>query len=679
SCAGGTVYAYDYLSGEQKWSLPLIRQNVSISHLSNDHKLIGASDVDEIQLISDDGKAYKNLWFPEGQSGYIRDFAWSKDDSKIAVNIRDSVTSYRIGIFDVESGELNSFDEPLNGVLYMEFNDDGTLYVLEDRRNDYSSLIRNVETNIVSDYVLHAYKDDTETFEFAVKDNSLFDEIAVLSKGEDIIFVFGNHIYLIDTKGNLKNTYNVRGTISKVIFSLDENIYLSCSNGYVGDLYFDDGHSVLIKNFPEAYDDIQTIESSNFVGLNFLVLKDGNIQIFENVYDDSLSYFEEVPFNFSPQEKVIDGDLMMVKADNLICFADLHNKNIISAYMMADNAYYHLLDIYDSKGYVLMCESGKQCSLLVIDARNGELLNTETLNMTDFYEGQGYFSFPLELYESIFYDGFYAYPSAVSVYDHTLYYHDINSLNTIHIYDLKDGQERSIKVDLGSWLLVNNNNYFYPSELLVFDNGNKIYTVAHDFSKDEPLSYRKGLWIDVNDSSVHVLEDIPSSGFYAYGKDDILVYSDENNINIIDTAKDSTTKIPASQKALAFYYHENRLYVLNPDSTLEIYEHNRQIRKVILEGNDISFCPNKLVRFEVHDKELFIYVDTLLYIVNLDSDSSRTLYDFQENVLGAHGDDFVVYAYDGRKKDFMFYLGEYKRYTLDEMIERAYRQLEEFK
>ena len=680
ACGGSKVYAYDYLDGVQKWSLSLKHSNLSVSHSSSDHKLIGICDADLVRTVDTDGKQLQELKLPEGHEGSIRDFAWSNDGNMIAVYTRDASYNYRIGIFDLNTEEFTLFNEILNGVLYMEFAEDETLYVLEDRRSDYSSAIRNVETNIVSDYVLHAYRNDKEIYELSLETNSMFDEIKAISRNEDTVFVFGNQIYLIDRQGRIKDTCNVKGTISKVFYSTDDNIHISCSNGYVGDLFYADGHSVLIKNFPEAYDEILTTINTGFGGLNFYVLKDGDIKIFENAYDDSLICFEGVSFYNAVQEKVIDGDLMMIKADDLICFADLEKKTFISSYSMEENAYYHLLDLYESKGYVLKCESGKNSLLLTIDPSNGRIIESQDLSMSDFYESQGAFTYPLDLNESIFFDQYYAYPSSISVYDHRLFYHDHNDLNTIHIYDLKTKQEKMIKPELGNMLLVNSKPYLYPSELLVFDGGNKLYTTAHDFSVEEPLSERSALWIDLTDSSVHFLEKTPSSGFYASAAGNTLVYSDEDDLNVISTTEGKSMQIPSSQKAISFFCYENRLYVVNPDSSLVIYENGQEIRKVSLESNlDISMCPNKLVRFEVHGRELFVYIDTMLFVINLDSDSTRTLYDFQENVLGYCNDSFVVFGYDGRKNDSLIYLGEYKRYSLDELIERAHRQLAEFK
>ena len=681
ACSNEEVFSYDFLKGEKIWSMPLKHQTFSISHPSDDHKLIACSNADVIEILIDEGKLELELSLPEGYEGYIRDFAWSKDGKLIAVNTRDTVSdSYKVGIFDLENEAFTDFEKKMNGILYMEFCEDGTLFVLEDMRKDYSSLIRSVETNVVSNYILHAYKDSREAYELSFDSSSLFDEIKVLDKGDDHLFVFGNQVYLIDQKGNIVQTYSVRGTISKVFYSSDDNIHIACDNGYVGDLYFEDGHSVLIKNFPEAYDDIETTINNKAGGLNFYVLKDGDIKLFENTYDDSLITFEEAPFYLPPQEKIIDGELMMVKADNVICFADLKGITISSAIRMEENTYYHLLDLFEDKGFILKCESKKACLLLTVDAHDGNIIESRELLFKDFYENQGFFDFPLNINEAIFFDQFYAYPSAIVSYDHKLYYHDFFDLNTIHIYDLKSKEERTVKPDLGNMFLVNNNNsYFYPSELQIFDNGNKIYATAHDFSTDKPLSHRFALYIDLNDSSVHYLDKVPSAGFYSYGRDDILVYSDDNAVNIVDTDKNNLIEIPSPQKAISYFHYENRLYMVNPDSTLVIYEEGKPIRKIVLESNiDISMCPNKLVRFEVHDRELFVYIDTMLFIVNLDSDSERTLYDYQENVLGYIDDCFIVFGYDGRKNDSLIYLGEYKRYSLSELIERANRQLEEF-
>jgi len=49
-----------------------------------------------------------------------------------------------------------------------------------------------------------------------------------------------------------------------------------------------------------------------------------------------------------------------------------------------------------------------------------------------------------------------------------------------------------------------------------------------------------------------------------------------------------------------------------------------------------------------------------------------------DKVLGYIGDRFIVYGYDETKEDIRYYLGEYKRHDVQELIDIGNNQLEHF-
>ena len=131
---------------------------------------------------------------------------------------------------------------------------------------------------------------------------------------------------------------------------------------------------------------------------------------------------------------------------------------------------------------------------------------------------------------------------------------------------------------------------------------------------------------------------------------------------------------------MAFTSHQGKIYCVYPDGTLKIYQGENELRSIELSDKGDFYSSKKMIRFEFIDQELFLYNDEVLYVIDLDSDSSRPLLEVNGNMLDYYKDknEFLVYAYELKKLDLTYALASYKRYSIEELIERANEQLNNY-
>ena len=673
------IVSYNYLTGESNWKTELKYQSLSKAKISNNKKYICASDSFALQITDENGKPYLSLPLPEDENGYITDFVWSNDDNYIGVIIKES-SLYKVSIFNLETYDYITTPDIFDSVPTIIFDDNNRLYVLDDNRISESTYYKNNESNYYGSFILNVYDNVNKLYDLTINTNDvIYDREILFTSDNKPILILGKNIYLINDNGNIDNTYSVNSSILDVLAYSDEYIIVSCINGYQGTLWLQDGSSSLIKFYPEDYDHIEVSYDEDGLSNSYYVLKDGNINVYEGLYDENITYYDNHDLYYPPQELIHDDKTIIFKADNNIYITDIDSTNINILLEMNDDSYYHLLDIYDNKAYIMICANYGETQLLVIDTDDYRLLETIDLNIEDFYISNDFLNYPLERSETIFTDHYYKYPSSIVCVDHKLYYHDFNNTNTIYTYDLKTNTKNEYKLDLGVYILFNNNNnYYYPSELYVLDD-NKIATVAYDFTNSNSIDNKKILLLNLNDGSVDIFDDKPGTSFIVGGSKDILVYSSEQQINICNLKNNSIKTISyTSEKASALYYENNILYVLYPNNELVIYKDEKEIRRIVLSDIDYYSSFNKLLRFELIDNELFIYSDTALNVINLDSDDTTPLLSIDGSVLTYMNNKFIVYGYNASNKNIKYNLAKFNRYTDQELIDRAYNQLEKF-
>ena len=143
--------------------------------------------------------------------------------------------------------------------------------------------------------------------------------------------------------------------------------------------------------------------------------------------------------------------------------------------------------------------------------------------------------------------------------------------------------------------------------------------------------------------------------------------------------------IPYSgEKAKSFSWYAGQLYCAFPDGSLVIYENGEEIRRVPLSFDlSLDVITGKEFRYEFTPTRLYLYCNGNMNVVSLDSDSNTAVY-YASSVLGRLEDrqELIAYSLNPEKVyqngEMNLYLGAFREYSVDELIERARQQLEHY-
>ena len=675
----GVVMAFDYLSGKQEWSQALNYQVMELVRVSNNRQLVAAGDSNAIQVMDINGVPEASFRLPEDIDGYVYDFCWSKDDKKFGVVIRHTDSTYTLAVIDYESGEFKKLSDNYGKIIDFEFTYDGTLYLLATSNSTSTYFTQSNEYYFNGNYSFLSYKDNKQVFNTTIENSGELDKVKVLERNDnEIILVLGSDIYLIGKDGKINKDYTLSSSINTILQNNEEYLDVLCRNGYRGTVWLDSGDACLERSFPENISDLKLVNGANLIQSKYIILNKGDLAIYESLYDDSISFIDGQGFYYPPDEIISSSNKMVVKSYNQICFVDMTEEKIQESKALNEGEYYHLLDIVDDHVYILhILEDGN--SVLQEYDWKATLLNETKLDLYDETISRDVLNYPLSRTESIYLDNNYAENSSFVVKDHKLYMHDLNKPNTIRIYDLISKEEKSVEADLKTSFMVNTKGYFYPSELLVSPEGNKIFSVAHDFENGYEFN---AYLIDTENSETNKLTIAPGEGFCGDMSDDKLFYSSSDAIVVSDLKGSVLYQIPyTGQRAVNMKYHNGLLYVIYPQGELIVYKDDRQIRTISLSGEDLSKLDHKQFKMIFTEKEILVIEEDCLDVISLDSDSSSPLFQIPRNALTYFEDQdkYLLYSYDPKKIDTYYRLATYKRQPIDSLIQRAQIQLEEYK
>ena len=683
-CFNDEIESFSYVSGEKIWSVPLVNKTLGKSALSSTGELIGLIDSYKVSILDNDGNEKSSFELSEDSESYISDLAWNRSDSQLALMLRGSQTEYNIALYDPESSELSVLDENFNNIIYFGFDDKDTLYVVDDPGGLSSYDMINFSSVVNKKYQLSAYSGVNKKYETAIDNSFAPKDVEIIGHDEEsVCLILGNGIYQIDEAGNILNSYQMNSSISKVLSYDSQTIIYACTDGYLGTFYFGNGTASLIRSFPKNFTDIQKIMSRlNAMFSHFAVLYDGDIYLYEYVYDDSLEYYTMNTHEYPPDEHLLSGDKLIYAAYDTIGVADLNDSRVIGTCKLEENSYYHLLDVIDDTAYLLKATAPEgNLSIVSFDMLDQKIKDEKELGIYDveivYNLTYGIYSLPFSWQEKIDINYNYVYPSALICKDHVLYYHDYEQPNLIRILDLQTGETKEADIDPdGRVMIMLDGKMVLPSELLLDEENGYLLTSALGKGAD-----RCGVLIDLNSNETIILEEDSEDDFLASIGDNMAIISNSYSIDVYNYQGELQYRIPyTSEKAMAFTSHQGKIYCVYPDGTLKIYQGENEVRSIELSDKGDFYSSKKMIRFEFIDQELFLYNDEVLYVIDLDSDSSRPLLEVNGNVLDYYKDknEFLVYAYELKKLDLTYALASYKRYSIEELIERANEQLNNY-
>lgn len=671
--SNGKVYAYDYLSGELVFDLELKYQSIGITHLSNDKKLIGAADSWAIQIMNTEGVPQMSLPLPEDYNGYIVDLKWSKDDKYIAVKLRDFEYGYQIGVFDLNDYKFHLLDLNKLNVEYFAFDDLNNLHVVSSNNKSQTMILSETKMIIDNTYYYSLFNPFEKVFESEIIDNSEVSYIEAFRLDNYNVLAIGSNVYKIDDTGKVINEYRFDSPIKSVLSHNEEFIDVLCEDGFLGSLFMN-GYISLVKTFPVGVDRIDSLTSKDNQINRYIVLNNNNLMLFENYYDSSIEYLGDESFSYESDEYLRLDDKAMMKSDNTILFINLLDNKIQTKYEIEEGEYYHLLDIIEDSAYLLNINNVGKYRIVEVDFNTGKIIDENVLDISDYYISNGLLDYPLNRQERLYLDRYYTNSSIFVCKNHKVYINNYIYGNVISVYDLVTRNVEELNIDLTDNVLISVGAYNYPSEMLVSDDGKYILSKQSDINTLKQ-SY---VLININDKNSITLDCLPSEGFVGDISDKVVVSSQDGiytydlNGNLLETISYN------SLIATSIKYHDGKIYAIYPDGNLYIYKDTNVIRQINL-GN-VSYYDYKSYNYKFNDNHLYLFSGNSLNVINLESDSTTPVYNISGSVLDYLENDkrILVFSYEPNKNDYKYRIAYYKEYEVNDLINLAHNQLNEY-
>ncbi len=690
-CYDGTaVVSVDYRSGAINWRLPLKYQTVGGVCRSNEGEYVAAMDAFAVQILTADGIPYLSMPLPEDAPGYITDLCWSPDDRQIAVVLKTADDYLRqAGIFDVETSAFTLLEPAYRSIDLFRFDDDGILYLLGYDQENGSSSVGRETTLVPIRYELTAFRKGEILWQHQIAEKTLSDGASLQIRQlpeKQVILALGSVIRAYDANGEALGSADVRKDILNLQPAMRETVNFITLDGELGAVNLQSGGSVMLRIFPQGVKRVSMIQEEDEISIRYVALAEGNLGVFESVYDDDIRFFEEEGSLYSPDGFLRSGDRLLLMSDRTLRFYDLEEKKQDATVELSREDAWHLMTVHDSTAWLLKI-AGKDgaYSLLGLDMATGALIREVSLPGADYFVSKGAMDFPLSREEALYLDYFYSGPAPAAIRNDSVFLHDKEECNRIWVYSLSDdsGKALDLMETLGEdrMLLYETNGFVVPSPIAASSDGKTVFTACMNTENGS----RSALLIRPEDGNVIFLPGTPDDLSSVVFTEDGVLYAGVKKLwfcsldgELRDTV-DFTGDNPVS-----FAWNRGRLYCVFPDGSLTIYENGEAIRSVPLSFDlSMDIISGKAFRYEFTDTRLYLYCGGVLNTVMLDSEGETAVY-YAKSVL-THLDDrreLLVFGQNREKLetngDPLCYLGYFREYTVEELIERVRSQLETF-
>ena len=688
---GADVVSVDYRTGEENWRVPLRYQRIGGVSRSSSGEYIAAADSFAVQVMTADGVPYLSLPLPEDGDGYITDLCWAPDDSRIAVKLKvTGESAYRLGIFDFGTSEYTQLEPKFHTVSLFCFDRDGIFYLLGDNRAASSERVRGstVLTPVASSFM--AFQDEELLWEREIPAAMLTDKVSmkILEQPEKELFLAaGSKVFVFSGAGEAIGELEVRKDILTLLTADSASVTFVTWDGELGAGFPATGECVLNRFFPTEPDRVITAEGDSLEDYRYFVLYEGNLGIYEGVFDESVSLFDGESFANPPDGFLCCGDRLMLLEDRTLRLYSLENRSMESTVELDSGDAWHPLAAIDGTAYLLGIKGEEGVfSVLALDMEEGSVLREDRLPVCDFFANSGLLRHPFSREDAIYLNAFYTGVSPVAVQGDCVYLHDREDCNRILIYRLTDGKTETLdlneKLESGRMMIYEENSFLLPAPLAVSPDGSLIFTACTESDSGD----RQAVLIRTEDGSLVTLpvepDDLSSVAF----TDDGVVFSARDGLYVC--AADGTVRntIPYSRdNAVSFAWNAGRLYCVFPDGRLTIYDGaGAEIRTVPLSFDlSMDVINGKAFRYVFTPARLYLFCGNEMNAVTLESESETAVY-YAASILTRLADrnELLVYSYDREKVatagDMSYYPGVFREYTVAELIERARTQLAEY-
>ena len=673
----GDVYCADYRTGMTLWHLPLKYRTIGTAHLSPSGEYIGAADSYAVQIMTVDGEPYLSLPLPDEIPGYITDFSWSAEDAWLAVRLRDpSDGTYRMGVFDFNTSDFILYPDHALSIDGWTIDRYGRLSVLTNNASEHTVSYGDAHYLYETEYRLCIYQDGETVREehFSSVSEDGYCSLALLDE-DHLLAIIGNDLYTVPVSGGGVRAYRLREPVLSVLEYSEQYLALASADGSLTILTLADSSAQSTAVWQKDADSVETVQRSRYTGSTFVVSKDGNLYFYENIYDDSLVFYDGDTYAYPADNFLVQDGYAVVLCDRDLLFYDQEQKKMTAHQHLPENDAWCLLQSAEGIQYILRINGDDgQLSIAAYRMNDGTLLGETPLGVYDYYVFKQLLSGPFSYGEAAFLNNSYASPSMLARHGMSVYVHDAGNPELILVYDLLSGEKRTIDVHLPSGCsLTSGTPYPVPSVLLVSDDGRTIWSIMTG-TVDAPVL------IDAETGSVSVLADHTADNLTAVWADESLILADTETITAYSRSTEAQYSIPLSEETvLAMDYHSGKLFCVFPDGHLKIYSKDQKLRDVILSFTDPGYMEQKSFTFIYDQDRLLLFYDGKADAVNLSSDSSYPLFTIEHSALACDPDsgELFVSAFRPRTNTTDYTLASYREYTVEELTARAYECLEE--
>ena len=673
----GAVVSVDYLSGSVWWEMPLKYQSLGSSVLSPDKEYIAGGDTFAVQIMTREGIPYLSLPLPEDYPGYILDLCWSDDGKYIAVRLRNPDTTYSIGRYSLETSEFQVISDNYTKIRSYGFDHQNRLYLFADNNTansdsymDSTHLYQNSYHFLMYENTELKYRKDFET-------TAQIPAVYVKDTGNYLCLAFGRDIYLFDREGNVLRYGETEHSIESVLQVGQISSELVTTDGSLGYFSYQDGSITLQKIFPEACDNITVVLNQDPRRNTYIAANQGNLAVYEPVYDPNGTAFRGKGFPKEPVGHVISGDHLVLLADDHLYFCRMDTQETEKSIALEKGHAYSLLDIDDT--YVRLLMINAETAKIMVQTyglESAEKISELELPLAEQYISDGILTYPLSESDAILLDAKYAYNTMLTRRNGVLLFHDMSDPNRIVKVTLDTGDIQKFIVPDTSGYLVTGGSYKEPSLIIASEDGRYLWSVMTEYSQGIAGREKMVLYDTVQDTCTEL------SGQPAYEKTavfgpDKLYAAGEREINVYNFSGELQYTIPYTGDTVrTMCFRNGSLYCVFPDGVMKIYEGNTLKRTVNLSVDTRSYISASLFRFVFTENKLYFFSEDSYDMIRLDSESNTPAYTVGDGAVDILRDGNLLFTgYDYRKGDTLRYPVMFKEYTPEELLRYAESQL----
>ena len=597
-----------------------------------------------------------------GEDVYIHNIKLSPDESKIAFSATKITEGYYVGYTDIGSGSPKFLEQKADYISKIQWTDNDhfavSCSVFGDEQNMSMGNIKILsDSKSIIKYISIKDMKEEWTNELISNEPANNDGFMYFEESGSLVFYNGNCFKAIDIK-NGKDIYSGDLNDSIIYAYKSAKGDIPCfitENGYISIPQFSDGQNSIYCN-KYFVDDLQQAEVENGVICLQQSVSNEIISYSSEMYDDSWVAIDngDVTLSGYPYDNYMDDSLLVYSTssyDKLI-LTELNGDNYRSvSYPMDPDSLSSnsILGVYDKKLFITYFNDEQK--LADIDLETGKLSET---TFTDKYIGT---SVPMFDIDSI------SYFSNNDDFEPAMFVYNIKTKETSEYSLLEDEAEAT--EGMSSVLY---NKYFYmPGKDVVLYHSKSSCFVLNMKTKENTKVVVPEEWRQVEYCTA--LED---AGLFAV--------SDSTQVILIDTDGNIVSRIPtANGLPLGIGYFSTKkqkmLLVIGEDATLQRYS--------IPDGAFLgSTVLDKSLKNDFLYNDITINYDEASECMYLQVGSSTLVVDTNNwieyycvgNSLGYHeGSDRFITIWANGPEDYQ--LGYYKRYSLDELIEKAQSML----